>query len=88
MLYFFKLLILTAYKKPLHYDYLITVCLNLKSEFLSRLGNAAYNIPIINSGGDMKNTNKILARLIFKKQGWRMWTTSIWLRTGSSSRLL
>jgi len=30
------------------------MCLNLKSEFLPRLGNAAYNIPIINRGGDKK----------------------------------
>jgi hypothetical protein len=57
------------------------VYLNFKSEFLPRLRNAAYNIPIINREGDTKNTYNLLARMstdgtiilkrIFQKQSWK-----------------
>jgi hypothetical protein len=35
-----------------------------------------------------KNTYKITATMIFKKKGWKMWSTSIWFSIGSSGAVV
>jgi hypothetical protein len=65
----------------LHHERWITVCLNLKSEFLPMLENASYNIPIINRGGDKKYI-QIYSQADLQETGLED------ARTGSSGRLL